>query len=54
MFAYILTGIRVFPVAEPVVLYARVSYCEGCRGRPYIFNVDHSVKKNPKKNVIYV
>lgn len=50
-FACILTGIRVFPVAKLVVLYACVSYCEGSRGRSYIFNVDHSVKKS-EKNVI--
>lgn len=44
-FAYVSTGIGVFPVAKLVVLYACVSYREGSRGRPYIFNVDHSVKR---------
>lgn len=34
-----------FPVAKLVVLYACVSYREGSRGRPYVFNVDHSVKR---------
>lgn len=44
-FAYISTGIGVFPVAKLVVLYACVSYREGSRGRPYVFNVDHSVMR---------
>lgn len=43
-FAYVSTGIGVFPVAKLVVLYACVSYREGSRGRPYVFNIDHSVK----------
>lgn len=43
-FAYISTGIGVFPVTKLVILYACISYCEGSRGRSYIFNVDHSVK----------
>lgn len=34
-----------FPVAKLVVLYACVSYREGSRGGPYVFNVDHSVKR---------
>lgn len=44
-FAYVSTGIGVFPVAKLVVLYACVSYREGSRGRSYVFNVDHSVKR---------
>lgn len=44
-FAYVSTGIGVFPVAKPVVLYACVSHRKGSRGRPYVFNVDHSVKR---------
>lgn len=44
-FAYVSTGIGVCPVAKPVVLYACVSHREGSRGRPYVSNVDHSVKR---------